>query len=144
MFEPLEGGCLCGQFRYRVMAAPLDGSYCHCRMCQRASGAPLQASAEFPAQAFEVTAGRLKAYRSSASALRRFCPDCGCLFSFERVENPTYVSLNLGSLDRPEALQPRMHIWRESRLPWFETTDELPRYEREGPPVGEERVGEGR
>ena len=144
MFAPLEGGCLCGQFRYRVTAAPLDGSYCHCRMCQRSSGAPLQASAEFPLEAFEVTKGHLKAYRSSAWALRRFCPDCGSQISFEPVEKPSYVSLNLGSLDRPEALQPRMHIWRESRLPWFETTDELPRYEREGPPVGEGRVGEGR
>ena len=44
MFEPLEGGCLCGRVRYRVMAAPLDGAYCHCRMCQKSSGAPLQAT----------------------------------------------------------------------------------------------------
>ena len=136
MFEPLEGGCLCGQFRYRVMAAPLDGSYCHCRMCQRSSGAPLQASAEFPIQAFEVTAGRLKAYRSSASALRRFCPDCGSQILFEPAENPTYVSINLATLDHPETLRPRMHIWHGSRIPWFETTDDLPRYDREGPPIG--------
>jgi hypothetical protein len=57
MFEPLEGGCLCGRVRYRVTAAPLDGAYCHCRMCQKSSGAPLQASAEFPIGAFEVTEG---------------------------------------------------------------------------------------
>ena len=105
-------------------------------MCQRSSGAPLQASAEVPIGAFEVTGGRLKAYRSSAWALRRFCPDCGSQISFEPVEKPSYVSLNLGSLDRPEALSPRMHIWRESRMPWFETADDLPRHDREGPPVG--------
>ena len=136
MFEPLEGGCLCGRVRYRVTAAPLDGAYCHCRMCQKSSGAPLQASAEFPVAAFEVREGRLKAYRSSPWALRRFCPDCGSQISFELAENPTYVSVNLATLDRPEAFRPRMHIWRDSRIPWFETTDDLPRHDRDGPPVG--------
>jgi hypothetical protein len=29
-----------------------------------------------------------------------------------------------------------MHIWRESRIPWFETNDDLPRHDRDGPPVG--------
>jgi len=29
-----------------------------------------------------------------------------------------------------------MHIWRESRIPWFEVKDDLPRYDRDGPPVG--------
>ena len=136
MFQPLEGGCLCGQFRYRVTAAPLDGSYCHCRMCQRSSGAPLQASAEFPIAAFEVLHGRLKAYRSSPWAIRRFCPDCGSQISFEPAEKAAYVSINVATLDRPETLPPRMHIWHEHRIPWFETVDNLPRYEREGPPVG--------
>ena len=106
MFEPLEGGCLCGRVRYRVTAAPLDSAYCHCRMCQKSSGAPLQASAEFPIAAFEVTEGRLKAYRSSPWALRRFCPDCGSQISFELAESPTYISVNLATLDRPEVISP--------------------------------------
>jgi hypothetical protein len=140
MVEALEGGCLCGRVRYRVSAAPLDSGYCHCRMCQRSSGGPVQASAEFPVDAFEVTAGTLKAYRSSAHALRRFCPDCGSQITFEPAENPTFISVNLPTLDRPEAIEPRMHIWCESRIPWFEVDDELPRYKREGPPVGSDEA----
>ena len=27
MFEPLDGGCLCGKVRYRVTAAPFDSGY---------------------------------------------------------------------------------------------------------------------
>ena len=34
------GGCFCGAVRYRVEGPPLDAGYCHCRMCQRANGAP--------------------------------------------------------------------------------------------------------
>ncbi len=136
MFEPLEGGCLCGAVRYRVTKAPLDSGYCHCRMCQKSSGAPLQASAEFPADAFAFIRGEAKAYRSSPGALRHFCPTCGSQLTFRPAENPTYVSVNLPTLDRPEVLSPRMHIWTMSRLPWFEVKDELPRYEGQGPAVG--------
>ena len=136
MFKPLEGGCLCGAVRYRVTKAPLDSSYCHCRMCQKSTGAPVQASAEFPTDGFAVIKGEPKAYRSSAWALRHFCPDCGSQLTFRAAENPTYISVNLPTLDRPEALTPRMHIWCASRIPWFEVKDELPHYDREGPPIG--------
>lgn len=136
MFAPLEGGCLCGAVRYRVTKAPLDSGYCHCRMCQKTSGAPLQASAEFPVEGFVVTKGEPKAYRSSALGVRHFCPDCGSQLTFRLAESPKYVSVNLPTLDRPEALSPRMHIWCSGRIPWFEVKDDLPRYEGEGPPVG--------
>jgi hypothetical protein len=136
MFQPLEGGCLCGAVRYRVIAPPLDSGYCHCRMCQKSSGAPVQASAEFPVAAFAFTRGEAKAYRSSPGAVRHFCPDCSSQLTFRPAVDPHYVSVNLPSLDQPEALQPRMHIWCDSQLPWFDIADHLPRYDREGPPVG--------
>jgi hypothetical protein len=136
MVEALEGGCLCGAVRYRVTKAPLDSGYCHCRMCQKSSGAPLQASAEFPVSGFEIVKGTPKPYRSSPGMVRHFCPDCGSQLTFRAAENPTYISVNLPTLDNPAALSPRMHIWCDSRLPWFEVKDDLPRYDREGPPVG--------
>jgi hypothetical protein len=68
--------------------------------------------------------------------VRHFCADCGSQLTFRPAENPAYVSINLPTLDRPEALAPRRHIWTSSRLPWFEVKDDLPRYGREGPPVG--------
>jgi len=136
MFEPLEGGCLCGQLRYRVSLAPIDSGYCHCRMCQKSSGAPLQATAEIPVAGFAFIEGEAKAYCSSPGAVRHFCPHCGSQLTFRMAEDPTYVSINTPTLDRPEALPQRMHIWRESRIPWFEVKDDLPRYDRDGPPVG--------
>ena len=134
MFEPLEGGCLCGRVRYRVSLAPIDSGYCHCRMCQKSSGAPLQATAEIPVAGFAFIQGEAKAYRSSAEAVRHFCPHCGSQLTFRMAEKPAYVSINTPTLDRPEALPPRMHIWRESRIPWFEVKDDLPRHDRDGPP----------
>jgi len=136
MFKPLEGGCLCGAVRYRISQAPLDSGYCHCRMCQKTSGGPVQASAEIPATGFAFTAGEAKAYQSSPNAVRHFCPNCGSQLTFRTLDDPSYVSINTPTLDDPNALPPRVHIWRASRILWFETTDDLPRYDQAGPGLG--------
>jgi hypothetical protein len=31
------------------------------------------------------------------------------------------------TLDDPSIIEPTMHIWTESRLPWFDTSDDHPR-----------------
>src|SRR5690348_4494169 len=33
---PLDGGCPCGQVRYRILSAPLIVKCCYCTACQRA------------------------------------------------------------------------------------------------------------
>src|SRR6201981_2297113 len=63
--EDFTGGCLCGEVRYRITAAPVEALYCHCRMCQRAHGAPVVAWLTGPLHAFEIAAGNPVAYRSS-------------------------------------------------------------------------------
>ena len=131
MALPLEGGCLCGAVRYRITLPPIGTGYCHCRMCQRSSGGPVQASAEIPVEGFTLIKGELKAYRSSAAAVRQFCPHCGSQISFRPAVDPSFVSVNTPTLDNPEALAPRKHIWRESRIAWFETADDLPRHDRD-------------
>jgi hypothetical protein len=126
-----EGGCLCGAVRYRIEAEPADVAYCHCRMCQRAAGAPVMAWLSVPASAFAWTRGRPRAYRSSERAGRLFCPDCGAQLAFKVVAEPERIDLTVASLDDPASVVPEYHIWVESRLPWFETTDTLPRHRAE-------------
>ena len=38
MPNALEGGCACGQVRYRLKTAPLFVHCCHCKDCQRQTG----------------------------------------------------------------------------------------------------------
>lgn len=121
-----HGGCLCGKVRFRVTAAALDSGYCHCRMCQRNSGAPVVAWTTFPATGFAWTAGKAAEYPSSAEATRRFCSSCGSYLVFSSTKSPEEISVNTTSFDTPEAFPPRKHIFVESRIPWFQTADELP------------------
>ena len=124
----LAGGCLCGALRYRITGAPVEALYCHCRMCQRAHGAPVVAWLTVSLDAFAVTAGEPVAYRSSAKASRHFCGSCGTPLTWRASDNPRLVDISIASLDNPEAVAPTLHIWTESQTAWLEIADRLPRY----------------
>ncbi|MGQ0658047.1 MAG: GFA family protein [Chromatiales bacterium] len=127
------GGCLCGYIRYQIAGAPVNSGYCHCRMCQRSSGAPVTAWATFPIESFRLTAGVLTTYQSSAEAVRHFCGHCGTPITFRNLHGPTTLDVTLSSLDDPEALPPQFHIWTSSQRRWLHIADELPRYPDGGP-----------
>lgn len=129
----LEGGCLCGAVRYRIDGPGIDAGYCHCRICQRSAGAPVLAWATVPAQSFIYTRGVPTVYCSSEHGRREFCGQCGTQLVFRHVPPARTVDVTIASLDDPTAIAPAYHIWRGSRIPWFETGDELPRFEDAGP-----------
>jgi hypothetical protein len=132
-----DGGCLCGQVRFRVTAPPLDAGYCHCRMCQRNAGSPVVAWVTFPTGSFAFIAGTPRTHASSATGRRQFCGECGSYLVFHSTDRPEEVSINTASLDDPGAFPPRRHIFVESRIPWFHTADDLPRSEGYGMPKGD-------
>ena len=124
----LDGGCLCEAVRFRVTALALDRGYCHCRMCQKNSGAPVVAWATFTASNFAWTAGEPQSYASSAHAKRYFCAACGSYLVFMSDRYPAEVSVNTASFDDPAAFAPLKHIFVQTRIAWFHTDDDLPSY----------------
>ena len=68
----LTGGCQCGAVRFAVSAAPNRVSICHCRMCQKASGAPFASFADINKEDFAWTRGKPAAFKSSSIAERDF------------------------------------------------------------------------
>ena len=129
----IQRGCLCGGLRYASYAPPLDAGYCHCRLCQRSSGAPVLAWVSFPADRFAYLKGEPKLFQSSPRGQREFCGTCGTQIAYREAEPTVTVDVNLATLDAPESVKPRCHIWTDSRIPWFDTADPLPRY-AEGEP----------
>ncbi|MFL6652178.1 MAG: GFA family protein [Sulfurifustaceae bacterium] len=125
-----EGGCHCGNVRYRVSGDARDLCYCHCNSCRRTSGAPFVAWGTFPVALFALLSGRLHEYRSSAPVSRGFCGSCGTSLTYFNAKRPDEIDVTLASLDDPAALEPEFHIWTAERLPWVEIADGLPQFER--------------
>lgn len=139
MTDGLEGGCFCGALRYRVLGAPIDAGYCHCRMCQRACGAPAVAWGTWQSKRLLWLAGEARTLHSSTSGQRRFCADCGTQLLFWTADRPDRIDVNVATLDRPEAVAPQYHSWTASRIAWFDTADHLPRFADAGPDAPAER-----
>ena len=120
----LTGGCQCGAVRYLLTAAPTGPSLCHCRMCQRAGGAPFMVFGGVALSQIEWT-GTPKTFASSTIAERGFCGECGTPLTY-RVHGRDRVSVTLGSLDDPEAVRPVDQDGVESRLSWTRAALDLP------------------
>ena len=83
MPDILEGGCLCGEVRYRIEVPVLYTDHCHCRMCQLGTGAPVMtwAAIEHKGLAFTTSSVPIS-YRSSAFVTPTFCRTCGTKLTF--------------------------------------------------------------
>ncbi len=122
---PFSGGCQCGAVRYRLDAAPRGTHICHCRMCQKASGAPLMAVPGVEAKDVALTRGALSIFVSSDIAERGFCARCGAPLTYrsKRFDN---LSVTIGGLDHPTDFEPKRQLGVESRLLWFAGLAALP------------------
>jgi len=118
MAKALTGGCQCGAVRYRLEATPAGANICHCRMCQKAGGAPFMAFAGVPATAFKVSRGVITAFVSSEIAERGFCAGCGTPLTYRGLNSPR-ISFTIGSLDDPNAVAPTEQLGVESRVHWI-------------------------
>lgn len=130
---PLTGGCSCTAIRFQIDRV-FDVIYCHCNQCRRSSGAPVLLTAQVPGDAFRLTKGSPRAYRTSDSGQSFFCGDCGSGLYGEYVSEShllarggRYFSVRVGCCDDPGAVAPQIHQFVEHKLSWFETTDDLPR-----------------
>jgi hypothetical protein len=123
-----DGGCLCGAVRYRLSAAPADIGYCHCTLCRRSSGAPVQVFGTVPLEGFRLLKGEPRRRRSSGFGERWFCADCGTQIAIRVDFQPDTIDFTVGSLDDPGTVAPRFHLWTSSQIPWFDSRDDLPRY----------------
>lgn len=130
MDQNRSGGCLCGAIRYRLRSEPSDAGYCHCRMCQLASGAPVMAFASVPREDFSIERGDPVRRRSSDIGERWFCGECGTALAMSVSYQPDSIDFAIPTLDEPVEVPPTYHIWRESRIGWFDTNDSLPRHDR--------------
>lgn len=118
------GGCLCGALRYEATVSESENWYCHCRMCQKATGSVVSTSAIIKKDQLRMLKGIPKFYQSSATIERGFCANCGSPMFFRPIKED-WVSILSGTLDDPELAPPEGHYGVESRISWLTIVDDL-------------------
>jgi hypothetical protein len=73
---PLEGGCDCREVRYRMETAPLFVHCCHCRWCQRESGASFALNAMIEADRVTLLAAEPELVRTPSASGQGRHPRC--------------------------------------------------------------------
>lgn len=120
----IQGGCHCGAIRYAIDAVQ-QSMICHCRTCQRVSGAPVVAWVTVAPADFRVIKGELKRYESSPGIERGFCGHCGAQLTYARTNDDSFIDITTASLDEPDAFPPSHHSWLSHNIAWVKFGDGL-------------------
>lgn len=120
---PIEGGCDCKTIRYRVTSAPLIVHCCHCRWCQRESGASFALNAMIESDRVVCLGAEPELVDTPSNSGRgqkiARCPRCRiALWSHYAGSGPVTRFVRVGTLDNPDALPPDVHIFTASKQPW--------------------------
>jgi hypothetical protein len=118
-----EGGCTCRAVRYRMMTKPLIVHCCHCRWCQRETGASFALNAMIEADRVELLQGEVElidtpSLSGKGQRIAR-CPKCHvAVWSHYAGGGDALRFVRVGTLDEPDRLPPEIHIFTASRQPW--------------------------
>ena len=124
------GGCLCGDIRYRLIGPPLVTSYCHCRSCRLATGAPAAAWVIVRDGDFVIERGTPAMFRSSPDVERTFCGRCGTSLTYRRGDRSASIDIHTATLDDPDAFPPAREIWLEHKIAWMAPNPQFAQFPR--------------
>ena len=131
----IHGSCLCKSVRFEINGPLTPATHCHCAMCRKAHGAAFGTYAGFKTSQFRLLSGAelIKRYPSSPGIVRTFCANCGSTLQWLRESKPEEMDIALGTLDDDPGVRPAAHIYVDSKAPWYDISDMLPRH-AERPP----------
>lgn len=119
----LEGGCTCRAVRYRMSSAPIIVHCCHCRWCQRETGASFALNAMIEANRVSLLNGAVEVVNTPSNSGKgqriARCPTCKiALWSNYAGFGDKARFVRVGTLDEPDRLPPDVHIFTSSKQPW--------------------------
>jgi len=119
-----DGGCTCRFVRYRLLSNPLFVHCCHCRWCQRETGASFALNALIEADRVALLSGEVDAVttpsNSGAGQKISRCPKCRIAVwsNYARAGDALHF-IRVGTLDEPDRFAPDVHIYTASKQPWI-------------------------
>ena len=125
-----EGGCTCRFVRYRMSTKPLFVHCCHCRWCQRETGASFALNALIEADRVQLLEGEVSVIDTPSNSGKgqkiSRCPRCHiAVWSNYAGAGESVRFMRVGTLDEPDRLPPDIHIFTESKQPWVVLAPEV-------------------
>jgi hypothetical protein len=125
-----EGGCACGEVRYRLTSEPLFVHCCHCLNCQRQTGSAFVINVLIEADRVELLQGEPVAIdvpRERGKQRIWRCPACQIAL-YSKYTSAKVRFVRAGTLDDPSSVEPDVHIFTRSKLPWVRLPESVPAF----------------
>jgi hypothetical protein len=116
-----DGGCRCGQVRFRASARPLITMACHCTGCQRMTASAFSLSAAIPSDAFTVTQGEPVIGGLHGATRHYFCPHCMSWMFTRPAGMDWFVNVRSPLFDEAAWSTPFVETFTKEKLPWATT-----------------------
>jgi hypothetical protein len=130
----MEGGCACGEARYRIDVSPIVVNNCHCTFCQRQSGASSAVNVFVETENIILLLGRLSEHDvlTGSGKIQTIvrCATCGtALWGHYPRMGRHGAGVRAGTLDTPSAIRPDAAIFVADRMPWVTLPEGIPAFE---------------
>lgn len=123
MTPPITGSCLCGAVTYVCSAAPIWSVNCHCRACQKLSGAPFVSAFSVPAASFTVQGDTVSFFRESETGHRvttTCCAHCGGRVYAQSAGAVALVNIFAATLADPTTFRAISNVYLSEAASWIE------------------------
>jgi hypothetical protein len=117
---PWEGGCMCGEIRFRVSVPPLLTMACHCTGCQRLSASAYLLTIAVPSNGFTVTQGQPVVGGLHGPHRQFYCSHCKN-WMFTYPHGLDIVNIRSTMLDEHHWYRPFVEMFTSEKLPWAAT-----------------------
>lgn len=132
----IRGSCLCGGVQFEACKVQGPFEICHCSRCRKVTGSAFAAGVYVAREDFKWLQGEhlVRVYeapiREAPPAYYScFCSRCGSRVP-DALSCAPLIELPAGCLDDDPGLRPELHIFAESKAPWFTIADGLPQMDR--------------
>ena len=129
----VKGSCFCGQCSYAAAGELFDIMHCHCSTCRKLHGSAFATYAGVLEAGFNwlCDTSKIREFKTSKNVTRYFCGSCASLLTSVDTSEPDTIYLSVGLVDSDISIAPEYHQFTESKAPWYEISDALPRYKGE-------------
>jgi hypothetical protein len=131
MAKKVAGGCACGSIRYQLLDKPMFVHCCHCDDCQRLTGSAFVLNAIIETQAIKLLRGNPVAVpvpRENGPHDIYRCPSCQTAVWSDYGRKPNVRFVRVGTLDKPGALKPDVHIHTRWKAKWLKLPKRTPSF----------------